>query len=76
MKIGYRKMLVGVFALLVATAGMFLGAIPCFAFLQGHVEDFLETIVWITGLFMAGNVGAKALPGAVNKLVGKVDTTT
>jgi hypothetical protein len=54
---GKRKVYLGIGLLGICTSIMFMGAIPAFAYLQVHVGEVLRTIIWITGVLVAGNVG-------------------
>ncbi len=69
--VGWRKFGFAIGAFVVVGFGMYAGAIPAFDYLQDKVPDILKALIWISGIYAGGNVGAKAAP-TVAKLIGKI----
>lgn len=57
--VGLRKVLFAAGVFVVITAGLYIGAIPRFEYLQDYVARILDAAVYVTGLYMLGNVGAR-----------------
>jgi uncharacterized membrane protein len=68
---GIRKFGFAVGAFLVVAFGLYAGAIPAFNYLQDKVPDVLNALIWLSGIYIGGNVGAKGATGLA-ELISKI----